>query len=310
MEDYTFERLSPERVKDVHGLFLVSSKLNRSLNDFKKKYDTKYMGISYLGYIAYDKFKKPAAFYCIIPTTALINNTSVLIAQATDAITHPSHQHKGLFTKLILLTNELAKINGIHFIFGVPNQSSFSVYKKLSWPQNGIIYRYILTVPMIPFAQLFRKSTILRDIYQKWVRILLLFFKEGTLDINNSNTDTEHFGIKRDSLYTEYKRFSNNYLIRLSGKSVWLKFEGTLKIGEVEELTQKELKSIIRRIRLLAFFSGIHKIQYQCSSKSAQRNIFREIFKEEPGLPIVYLNLSGKYSPENLVLSLADLDTF
>jgi GNAT superfamily N-acetyltransferase len=134
MSDYRIERLSYRTINDLYWLFNTASKSSKTLKVFERKYNTSYTGILYVGFLAYDKNDKPAAFYGIIPTFSFINESKILIAQSTDTFTHPNHQRKGLFTLLAKKTYDLAKELNIEFIYGVPNEKSFPGFiKKLVW---------------------------------------------------------------------------------------------------------------------------------------------------------------------------------
>lgn len=311
MNEYVYKRLTKESIVDLNWLFMASSKTSTNLSYFQKKYNTDYSGVSYTGYLAFDENNKPAAFYGVIPTVALINNKPVRIAQSADTLTHPGHQRKGLFTKLALMTYELAKEEGIHFLFGIPNENSFPGFiNKLNWTQNGNLQKFEFKVPMLPFSQLFRKNRVLNSIYQLWVDFILLFVRKEHDSFPNPNIIDNNIGIYRNNDYFTYKKYSKKHIVNILGKKVWLKFDGTLKIGEIESHGNNDLKKIILRLKIIALLTGIQKIQYQCSPESACLPFFSAITACSDALPIIYLNLTGEFSPEKFVLSLADFDTF
>jgi len=311
MNDYTFKRLTKDLIIDLHWLFKASSKKLISYQVFKKKYNTDFAGLSYIGYLAYDRSNKPAAFYGVLPSRALIGDSKILIAQSADTLTHPSHRRKGLFTKLALMTYALAKEEGIHFLFGIPNENSYPGFvKNLHWIHAGNLQKFEFKTVMLPFSQIFRKNRILNFLYHLWVSFILLLLPKGDINLLKPNVSTPYFGIDRSSSFFLYKNYYKKHLIKILGKSIWLKFEGTLKIGEIEKLSNEELDRIIGRLKVIAFFTGIHKIQYQCSKNSDHFPVFSSIKKAEQALPIIFLNLSGKFIAKNFILSLADFDTF
>jgi len=310
MDEFIFKRLTKESIIDLYWLFKSSSKARTSLKELQQKYNTDYTGISYIGYLVYDSDNKPAAFYGIIPTYVLIKGNKVLAAQAVDAITHPKHQRKGLFIKLILKINELAKNEGIQFIFGFPNEKSFPVYiNKLNWLHIGNMQKFVCQVPMLPFSQLFRRNEILKSIYQLWVSFVIMFIKKST-GFENPNINSNNIGTLRDECFFSYKNYNRKHIIIICGKKVWLKFDGTLKIGEIENSNNTELSRIIKRLKLIAFITGIQKIQFQCNTESVYFPKFSSIASAKVSLPIIYFDLSGSYPSVKLAFSLADFDTF
>jgi hypothetical protein len=311
MNDYTFKRLTKDLIIDLYWLFKASSKSLTSYKKFEKKYNTDFAGLSYIGYLAYDTNNKPAAFYGVLPLRALIGDRKILIAQSADTLTHPAHRRKGLFIKLALMTYDLSKEEGMHFLFGIPNENSYPGFvKNLNWIHAGNLQKFEFKIFMLPFSQIFRKSEILNSFYQLWVSFILLLFPKGDTDLLKPNVSTPYFGIDRSRSFFLYKNYDKKHIIKVLGKSVWLKFEGTLKIGEIEKLSIEELTRIIGRLKIIAFFTGINKIQYQCSKNSGLFPVFTSIKKAEEALPIIFLNLSHKVIAENLVLSFADFDTF
>lgn len=311
MAEYVYRRLTKDTIVDLHWLFKYSIKTTRSLKEFIKKYNTNYTGISYIGYLAYDLYDKPAAYFGVLPLLALVNNEPVLIAQSADTLTHPDHEFEGLNIKLALMTQKLAKEEGIHFIFGVPNINSFKVFVKgLNWTHNGNLYKFEFKVPMFPFSQLFRRNVFLKNIYNLWVDFILLFTKNEVTGFSSPIVSDNYFGIYRNDDFFSYKGYSKKYIIKILGKKVWLKFEGTLKIGEIENPYDSDLKRLISRLKLIAFMTGVQKIQYQCSSQSGCLPIYSKISNRTESLPIIFLDLTSELSPERLVISLADIDTF
>lgn len=311
MNGYVFKRLTKESVFDLHLLFLESFKTRTTLIEFEQKYNTDYLGVSYIGFLAYDEKNKPVAFNGVIPVLSIINDNPVLIAQSTDTLTHPDHQYRGLNLKLALMTYELSKAEGIHFLFGIPNENSFPVFiNRLHWIQNGNMQKFQVGVPMLPISQVFRKHLQLKLIYRIWVNFILLFFKKANNGFENPNISKTFFGLLRNNSFFVYKEYLKKHILIIGGKKVWIKFDGTLKIGDIENPNKNFLLKVLRRLKLIAFFTGIQKIQYQCSPESECFKIFSEIVPSTNSLPIIFLNLSNEYQPENLVLSLGDIDTF
>ncbi len=311
MNEYKYIRLKRDLLKDLNDLFITSSKKRGNYDKFIKKYDTTYAGVQYIGYLAYDCNNKPVAFYGLIPCIAMYQNERILIAQAVDGLTQPNHQRKGLFTQLIKLTTELAKSEGIHFIYGIPNELSFPVFiKKLKWPQNGNMLIYKFSVLTLPFNYLFMKGKKCEFIFELWTNFVLLFYNKVEDSFINSNINCDTFGIFRDQNYFNYKTYKKKYTISILQKKVWFSVDGALKIGDIEYSDIDTLKIIIRKLKIISFLVGARKIIFQFSPKSKQVDLFSKIKVPLKGLPIIYLNLSEIYSPENFVISLADFDTF
>lgn len=311
MNEYTFERLSYSNVKDSHWLFKESSKRSKSLTETKKKFNTTYTNCEFLGYIAYDPLMRPAAFYALIPTIASYQGETILIAQAVDAITHPLHQRKGLFSALARKTHELAKEEGVHFIYGAPNENSYhGLVHTLNFKHIGNMKIVEVKLPMIPINQIFRTNSGLKFFYSLWVELILQFFKTSKDISAFQDCDEPLLGITRDDAYLQYKQYTKKYILSICNKNIWVKFEGTLKIGDIEKCSKLEMESVIRKLKILAFFTGIRKIRYQSTTNKEQNIALTSHATIREGLPVIFLDFRKKFNLNNFVITYADLDTF
>ncbi|WP_051205228.1 GNAT family N-acetyltransferase [Salinimicrobium xinjiangense] len=76
--------------------------------------------------------------------------------RAVDTATHPEHQGKGIFKKLTLQAVEIAKKEGVHFIFNTPNDKSRPGYLKMGWSEVNKI-KIGLKVPLNSFWKITQK---------------------------------------------------------------------------------------------------------------------------------------------------------
>jgi hypothetical protein len=82
--DYKFKRLNEERLADLQYLYKDAFLTDVDLEFLKKKYDTSAYGVQYVGYVAYDKADKPAAYYGVFPLHVEHKNQVYLAAQSGD----------------------------------------------------------------------------------------------------------------------------------------------------------------------------------------------------------------------------------
>lgn len=308
--EYKFVRLNEDNVKDVKNLFIAAKNKKVNLNIFINKYNSSYTGKKTLGYIAYDLAKNPVAFYCIIPCFALFNGNRILIAQAVDALTHPKHQRKGLFNEIVKLVTDLAVKEGIHFVYGVPNDISYKAFiEKFNWEYLGnmsVIEFKIFTFPIILITKL---TTPLNRLYQFYIeRTLFTFFKVSKIP-EYEIFKTESFTVEKSNMYLEYKGYKPKYYLKIGKSVVCISIDNFMKVGEIHLATDQDIHKIIRQIKLLAFVLGINKIVIQNSNSQMLNELFpgRSI---KIGLPIIGLNLTKMYPINSFKLSYTDLDTF
>lgn len=72
--------------------------------------------------------------YAVIPVAMSIAGKNVLGAQSVDTMTHPDYRRQGIFETLARKVYEQAHTDGIHIVYGFPNQSSYPGFvEKLNW---------------------------------------------------------------------------------------------------------------------------------------------------------------------------------
>jgi hypothetical protein len=310
MEEYNFIRLAENNIKDLHKLFSTKAKNPGGLERFIGKYDTKYTRAANIGYFAYDRNGAPAAFYGVIPCFAIADKKRILIAQAVDAITHPDHRRKGLFEKIVALSTELSESEGIHFIYGVPNDLSYQGFiKKFNWSQSHSLLKFQFRTHQLPASYFFRKYACLNKMYLFYVKTVLGFLTKGD-QFENSGSGDENIYLVRDANYFHYKNYRRKYLVKISGLSVWLGIDGSMKIGDLEKSNSVNVRKVVNQLKRLAFILGISKVVFQFSPNSFWASKFIREFKAETALPIIYYNVTNIYDPTKLILTYGDIDTF
>lgn len=92
--------------------------------------------------VGFDAFRdnQLAAHYIVIPRSYLLQGTPIRGALSANTATHPSHQGKGLFVKLAMLTYEDAATRGFKFVTGAANSNSIGGFvRKLGFRALGNI---------------------------------------------------------------------------------------------------------------------------------------------------------------------------
>jgi hypothetical protein len=311
MSEYQFHRVDKERYKDLVYISIKAFGIHTTVDFYKAKMDTEYLGVSHLGYLAYSESGEPAAFYGAYPCMMEYNGKAYLAAQSGDTMTNPSHGGKGLFTTLAKMTYSLAKEEGIQFIFGFPNSNSYPGFiKKLNWICPECMREYKLKIPTMPLAAIAIKMTFLLPVYNAYVRSIVKFYTRATNALPCSIINPEFGRVQRSEAFFKYKSFYDNHLIRLSGKSVWLKVEGSLQIGDIEIVDSNEIAKIIQKIKILAFFLGTHKIIF-----SVGKNTFWDIQLKgkipcEDKTHVGFMEIQSGLPLEKFKYTAADFDTF
>ncbi|MCW5907696.1 MAG: GNAT family N-acetyltransferase [Chitinophagales bacterium] len=311
MSDYIFERVDESRYKDLSFLVRESFGSVKGYDYFKHKMDTGYLGVKHLGYLAYDSAGKPAAFYGVYPCMVEYNGVHYLAAQSGDTMTHPKHGGKGLFTMLAKMTYELAKKEGVQFIFGFPNSNSYPGFvKKLNWIHKEDMTNYTSAVVTLPFAALAHKFTLVEFLYRYYVRGIMTFFKSNKSFLVNSALKNSIGSVLHDSNFFKYKSFNENFLIDLSGVTAWIKVDGCLLVGDIELTSLQHFEKLWSGLKRIAFITGCTKIIFPLNPGCAWDKLLKGNVKAEKGMYIGYLDLQSGLPLENFKYVGADYDTF
>ena len=307
---YHYERLTMERLDALQYLYKDAFDTDVSIDFLKKKYDTSAYGIKYIGYIAYAEDGNPAAYYGVFPLHAQYKSNTILAAQSGDTMTHSSHRGKGLFFNLAEKAYELAKGNGIKFVYGFPNRhNSYHGLMKLKWTHNGFINRYKIKTFTFPFAKIAQKLKLFRGVYERYSDTVLNKYPAGKY-FDNSIGGDDYIIILRNENYFKYKEYSKKYILRIENTNVYLKEDGSLLIGDIEKIDYDNFTRIVSKLKKLSFRLGSLNVVFQLSPGIEYDRFLSQKYKAEESLPVCYLDLGSGLDLSKLRFSMADFDTF
>ncbi len=310
-EEYRFERVSQEKLKDLQLLYKASFEEDVSAEFLKMKYDTSAFGVSFTGYIAYSAAGEPAAYYGVFPCKAIINGKISLAAQSGDTMTHPDHRGKGLFIKLAKATYQLAAQEGIKFVFGFPNENSYHGFvKKLGWIHSENLNIYRLKVFTLPLGYLSSRISLFKNLYSSYCSSVLKKYNPRQTDFENPHINSQYGGLLRDKDFFKYKNYYPKEVITINGKKIYIKTAGALRVGDIEHCTREEFFLIVKKLKKLARRLGCYAVIFYYSPGTQFDKYLSEITDAEKGLAIGYVNLTEGQDPGLLKFSQADLDTF
>jgi hypothetical protein len=309
---YRAERISKDNLKDFVRIHRKAFKSNITPEFPERKFNTLLLsGIENIGYIIYDSDGEPVSYYGVYPLFSVIGKKKVLIAQSGDTMTIPEHTGLGLFISSAQLTHDLCKQFNINGVFGFPSPSSFRTFKKkLDWQFNENLIRYTFKVPTLPIGYISQKIKFLKIPYMWWVRTVLSFYNKSVF-FEGSVLGNEQDGILRDQSYWNYKMSSkDNFALRIGGTDVIIKTNGMLSIGDVNVSKETEFRTILKRLKLLAFLTfNVHLIFCMSPGTLLDEKLSR-IKKGKVILPIGFLNLRDGYDLSTLKFTFFDFDTY
>lgn len=312
MQNYCFKKFNLDNISDF--ALIYSHAFSKPIDErtIIGKQDTSVFGPSFVGYIAYAENNEPAAFYGVFPCLLEYKGQKYLVAQSGDTMTHPAHAGKGLFTQLALKTYEYCKENGIHLVFGFPNQNSYPGFvKKLGWVHFDDMEVYTIRAPGISWYRI-RKYLRLSDVLHKRRGNRILNKQKPGKPFTSSCQSEDVPVIDHSADFFKYKTYAKNYLLNIEGLNVWLKFDTDfLYVGDIEKSSEEKTLRAIRALKSLARRMFIPHIRFQGSTGTPLSQFFAKYGqKMEAKHPIGGVNFSHEIPLEKLKFTMADNDTF
>ena len=303
-KEYTLTRLSKESLTAVEQLYEAVYGHRPAAHFFDRKYDTAYTGVSYIGYIAWNREQLPVAFYAVTPCLLQYEGSVILSAQSTDTMTHPDYRFKGMFMELSRLTFILCMESGIRLIFGFPNQNSYPGAIRMGWKETETMDCFIIPVNTLPLEYLTRKWTL----YKK---LILKKYLTPQAGIPNSSIAAGFAGIEREDAYLQYKKYSATQVIQIGKSKLWIKINNALIIGDMEQVDASNFDSVILATKKIAGRLGIRKIFFQSSPATTLHQLFNSRYTPIPSFPILFYDLGIEdIRLEKIKFTFSDIDIF
>ena len=312
MAEYKFKRVVESCYKDLVFLYQSAFKQVTTVDYYQHKFNTAYLGVKHLGFLAYDEKDEPAAVYGVFPYMMELGGKQYLAAQSGDTMTSPAHGGKGLFTTLARMTYELAKQEGIQFIFGFPNANSYPGFvKKLNWTHKENMTNWETSVFTFPCAAIAKKFPVLAPLHKAYTKLVFSFFKTDTTFIRNSSLAFGYGGVHRSAEYFSYKSFYNNHVVGIGKRAAWVKVDGALLVGDIElNPNGNGVGQIKADLKRLAFWLGCNKIIIPVGKDTMWDTLLRGWFTPAEGIYIGYVDLQSGLPLDKFKFVFADFDTF
>ena len=160
-DTYHIKRLEDCDLKSLQSLILTVFKKKFSIEYLSNKYNTSYLNIKFICFIAYVK-NTPVAFYGAIPQFFSNGHKNILVAHACDSFTVKTHQKKGLHFILAQKSYEVMRENGISLVYAFHSENTFYSTKKLGWKTHHKMARFHFKTHSFPIAKALDKLRINR----------------------------------------------------------------------------------------------------------------------------------------------------
>ncbi len=297
-----------QNIHHLVPLYRAAFHLRVTIPFLLKKYDTRSLGVEFIGFIAFTSTGMAVGYYGVIPCFFQLKGNSIVAAQSADTMTHPEHRKKGLFQQLAKQTYDLAREQNIRFIFGFPNQNSLPGFIKLKWqflPDQFQVFT--IRAGGFAYARLLKKSALLSLFYNILLDRILgdeasgeSFFEEKTED-----------GVRHDHKFLAYKTYNVTHFVNINKVKLWIKADGKLKVGAVQELSKNNAIDFFHHLTKLASWLGCSEVIFMTSKHSLLYQMLQDTLTPKNAFPIGFLPLQDELlSFENTMFEYCDVDIF
>jgi hypothetical protein len=309
-KDYTVERLTRDRLKDLERLYSEVYGKAVPKNYFSTKYNSAYTAREFTGFIAYSHQRIPIAYYGVIPCYLLCGTQKILAAQSADTMTHPAHRHRGLFVELSKRTFELCKQEDINLIFGFPNQNSFpAMVHKLGWRVTHNMDLFNIALPHSSAAHYLRTTWITRKMYDAYASKILGKYRTTKKIISNSVIKDGFCGVARDKEFEQAKDYHTREVLNIEGTLVWCRIERDWIIGDMD-VSHENFDSTLKKILDMANQLGVRHIQFHASPGTSLHDMFAARYESIPSFHTLIQPFHPEINIGNLKFTFADIDIF
>ena len=312
MNEYIFERVTPDHYPLLLELFLNAYNLKLTIADIYKRFQSPVKNNSYIGFLAiHQQTGIAVAHYGASPVEMVFEKRKVLAVQGIDAMTHSSHRFKGLFVRLGEMTFEECRRQSISLFFVFTNENStYGAINKLNCRQIDLMQRFDLKLKIktFPLSKLFLKTAYIKNLYLKYCRFILRNRIVATPDSFNNSYHSHYAKIFRDRNYLDFKKDQCKFFIKSGNQILWIKLTDILWIGEISDYQTSDMR-FIKDLKRLAFFLGYNTISFHLN-ESVPISEFLKFFKKYKTEPSCIFTFSKDSKIENILYTAADFDTW
>lgn len=303
---YRTKRLCDSNLKDVKELYETVFGQRISLEVLRQKYDTRYLGVKHLTYLAYDR-EKPIAFYGALPQKFIHNGKDILAVHTCDSITLPEYQRQGLHQMLGLEAYDLMKQHNIKFAYAYHSENTLHSCKKLGWQVAYTMKGFSITTNRIPFGKAARKFKPLKSVFEGYALEILKPFEIDSSRFSNSN---EGLFQEYSSQFFDYKTFTANTRVELGNTKFWLKISDRVCVGDVRFESESDLVDGINTLKLITNKLGLNEILFQVTPGTAIEQALSKHFPSFESWKVGYILFDKSLDIKRLQGNYGDLDTF
>jgi hypothetical protein len=280
----------------------------------EQKYACEYRGISGSTYAAFTEAGQAVAAVGVLPWPIRFGTRTEIGGQLVDAATDVDHRGRGLFTRVTDMAREHSAADGISLIFGFARHQGDSyprLIRHLGYEHLDDLIESRMSIRTVFAERIARRVGALRPLYERYLQRTLSAHASKDTVLQNSLLADGFAATDRTAAFHAYKSFAGNRVIAVDGGRVWLNVKRGLLVGDLEAVSEADMRKTACSLERLAARLGVHQIAFQASTDTRfSRGIFELRSPATPMLAVVYRNLGSEIPHEKLRFTFGDLDNF
>ena len=300
--------LDDERMPDLATLFKMVFKRRFDPEDLRHKYDTSFLGMGDLAFMAFDG-DRPIASAGILPQRFISKNRQWLGAQVCDLAALPEVRGTGLHSRLLTQALNNARERGVDFFFTLPNDQAHRALDRAGFSWLDRMHGFQIPVVTIPLGRLGRRISLIGRFHSSiTARVLTRLSVSDSM--RNSHATAGSLCVDYSRSYIDSKRRRPSAIIDAAGVPAWIAADGALEIGDLELMNIDHLGPTLQLLHRLAKRIGCSSLLFQCTRGQTLERALSQRFTGFDSWPVGVLPCRPDVPIEELRLNFGDLDTF
>jgi hypothetical protein len=305
ISNVTYHRLEVQHLNDVQFLFCKVFKRKVTIEYLRAKYNTDYVGMSFLCTIAYNG-TQPVAFYGALPQCFAGNSDSFLVVHACDSITLQEYQGKGTHFQLALLAYQIMKQYKVKFVYAFHSVNTFHSTKKLGWLSHIHLQRFHIYVKTIPQSKIYKKIGFSHHYQAKIAKTFISLQSKTEMSFVSAFTYHQNY---QTEFYTYKNSFYPHFQLELDGCQFYFKVDAIMKIGFFTYPSEEQFKKAIETLKMICSRLGINEILFQVSPNTTMASVLKTVTEPQQSWLVGFLPFE-EIDLNEFEFTFADLDTF
>lgn len=304
-----FEVPRPADLPALDGLFRRGFGRRLDRVRFQSKYASAHTGVSDLLEVAFEGGRAVACFG-LLPQVFTHAGRRYLAAFASDYVTDPDYQRRGLIRTLTERLRARAAAHGVDFVHGLVSPETRAIVERTGWRAIEGLRRHRLHVATPPLARVCARFAPLRAAHASLVRRACAPWRLPSEQYRNSLEAEGWLCQRYDAAFFDSKRATPNLCVELDGVRAWLKVDPDLMVGDLCAPDARALGAALERLTGLARRLGVGRIVFVVSPGTRLSALLAGLLPGEDSWTSVYLDWRCDVPRSRLKLGLGDYDTF